>query len=182
MSSNQTDQETRHIDRGAILSSSDQSSCDQSHLRGLIRSQSGLVSTLELLWSYQAVLQADVNFARLFDIPLSSALKLQGLESLFRHNLNVIEKHHSESVILWVDVVLSSTYESEQQSDGSYQIRVDKGKVLVSKEDHEFIMTGLPRQLVNPRSYPCDVASEINAVRLTHSQIAPWMDLASECL
>jgi hypothetical protein len=60
---------------------------------------------------------------------------------------------------------------------------VDKGRALleVSKEDHDFIATGLPRQLIDPHSYPCDVALEINTIKLARSQIAPWRDLALQC-
>jgi hypothetical protein len=156
----------------------------QSQLRHLILPEKRLLSTLELLQSYQTVLQADMNLARLFDIPLTSDLKAEGLGSLFsKCKPHVLETDQAGCTIHWADVVLSRTYESKQQSDGSHHVRVDKGRALleVSKEDHDFIATGLPRQLVDPHSYPSDVVSEINIVKLTRSQIAPWRDLALQC-
>ncbi|KAJ5449500.1 uncharacterized protein N7458_005949 [Penicillium daleae] len=119
-----------------------------------------------------------MNLARLFEVPLASDLKAERLQSLFTEsNPRASETDQARCTIHWADVVLSSTYESEQQADGNYYVRVDKGKVEVSKQDHEFITTGLPRQIADPYLYPSDVASEVNIVKLTRSQIAPWRDL-----
>lgn len=154
----------------------------RSYLRHLVLPETALRSTLELLQSYQTVLQADMNLARLFEVPLASDLKAERLQSLFTEsNPRALEADQARCTIHWADVVLSSTYESEQQADGNYHVRVDKGKVEVSKQDHEFITTGLPRQIADPHSYPSDVASEVNIVKLTRSQIAPWRDLTERC-
>lgn len=163
-----------------------ENACDtpyvQSYLRGFRSSENSLAKTLELLQSYRAVLEADVNFAQLFNVPLSSSVKAEGVEHLFRHKLHVLETNQAGCMILWTDVIRSTTYEPTQKSNGSYHIQVDKGKVSVSKEDHDFIATGLPRQLVNPHSYPCDVASEIEIVEFTRSQIIRWKDLSLQCV
>jgi hypothetical protein len=43
-------------------------------------------------------------------------------------------------------------YDPKQQDTGKYDVRIDKENALVelSKEDHEFIDTKLPRQLIDP--------------------------------
>ncbi|KAI3240766.1 hypothetical protein DTO012A7_2465 [Penicillium roqueforti] len=179
MSPDQRSQRPQRIER-ETLSSSTWDLHDQSHLRHLVLPGKSLLFTLELLQSYQTVLQADMNLTRLFHIPLTSDLKADGLDTLFsKRRPHVLEADPAGCTIHWADVVLSATYDPKQQSDSNHHARVDKCKALVevSKEDHDFIATGLPRQLVDPHSYPCDVASEINIVKLTRSQIAPWKDL-----
>lgn len=105
----------------------------RSYLRHLVPPERTLRSTLELLQSYQTVLQADKNLARLFEVPLASDLKAERLQSLFTEkNPRVLEADQARCTIHWADVVLSLTYESEQQTDGNYHVRVDKGKVEVS--------------------------------------------------
>lgn len=175
--------EAQRIEREALRSSAGDSHA-QSHLAHLTLPEKRLLSILELLQSYQTVLQADMNLARLFHIPLTSDLKAEGLGSLFsKRKPHVLEADQAGCTIQWADVVLSRTYESKRQSDGNHHVGVDKDRALLemSKEDHDFIATGLPRQLIDPHSYHCDVASEIYIVKLTRPQIAPWRDLTLQC-
>ena len=174
-----TNQQFQRTGSTGDIQASGRISYDRTYLRGFAPSEKSLVSTLELLQSYQTVLEADVNLAQLFDLPLNSSVRLEGVESLFRHNLRVLETDQEGCMIRWADVVRSSFYEATPQSDGHYYVRVDKGTVLVSKEDHDFIETGLPQQPVNPHSYPGDVAAEIEIARVTRSQLAPWKVLSS---
>ncbi|KAJ6101767.1 hypothetical protein N7486_004194 [Penicillium sp. IBT 16267x] len=119
--------------------------------------------------------QLHINLARLFVIPLTSDLKEEGLGSLFsKRKPHVLEADQAGCTLHWADVALSRAYESKRKSDGIHHVRVDKGRALleVSKEDHDFIATGLPRQLIDPHSYPCGVALEIDIAELTQSQTA----------
>jgi hypothetical protein len=180
----QRSQEPQRAESSDTLSSSTGNLNDQSHLRHFILAEKKLLSTIELLRSYHTVLQADTNLTRLLDLPFTSGLKAEGLGSLFSiPKPHMLEADSAGCTIHWADVVLSSTYESNQQSDGNHHVRVDKGKALleVAKEDHDFIATGLPRQIVDPHAYPCDVASEIDIVKLIRSQIAPWKRLTFKC-
>ncbi|CAI7649274.1 unnamed protein product, partial [Penicillium pancosmium] len=127
-----------------------------------------LLETLELLQSYQLILQADVNLANVLRIPLESDQKSKKLGELFsRKKPRILDPKQAEnSSIDWADVICSFPYDPKLQSDGSYHVQIDTTQVVVelSKKDHDFIATGLPWQLIDPQSYPCDVASEQRAV------------------
>lgn len=170
---------------GEHSSRSSTASMDQTCARRFLMSGEKLVSTLQWLQSYQIILQADVNHARLYQVPLASDLKTQGLKALFsRHKPKVLELEQVDgAAIHWADVVRSPTYCPELQDDGHYHVRVDKGNALVelSKADHDFIVTGIPQRLIDPHSYLCDVVSEIDTVRLAMAQIAPLKDITVQC-
>lgn len=148
-------------------------------------SEEKLVSTLGLLRSYQTVLQAGVYLTRLFGVPLTSDDKAAGISSLFStHEPLVLEIEQTEcSPIHWADVLRSPIYTPELQETGDYHVRIEKANALVilSKGDHDFIATGLPRQLIDPQSYPDDLISEINTVDLAMARVAPWRDIAVQC-
>lgn len=139
--------------------------------RHFCSSEKNLVGILVLLRSYQVVLQANFNFASLFGIPLESDRKATGLGALFSTpKPRILNAEQTRRTSLeWKDVVSSTKYGHELQKDGSYHVRVDDNDqtvVELSKGDHDFIATGLPRQLIDPQLYPSDVASE-RAIALT---------------
>ena len=166
-------------------SSTAEDSVDRHCSRYFNLSEKKLLATLELLRSYQIGLQADLNFARLFGIPLGSDQKAEGLGLLFsRHKPQVLETEpEGRTSIHRVDVVRSSTYDPELQSDGNYHVQIAKCKALVElgKSDHDFIATDLPRRLVDPQSYPCDVVSEINTVQSAMARVSPWKAITQQC-
>lgn len=139
--------------------------------RHFCSSEKNLIGILVLLRSYQVVLEANFNFASLFGIPLESDRKATGLGALFStpkpRILNTEQTRRTP--IEWKDIVSSTKYRPELQNDGSYHVRVDDNDqtvVELSKGDHDFIATGLPRQLIDPQLYPSDIASE-RAIALT---------------
>lgn len=82
---------------GEHNSRSSTASLDQTCARYFIMSGEKLSSTLQWLQSYQVILQAEVNHARLFQVPLASDLKAQGLGALFnRPNPKVLEVEQEE--------------------------------------------------------------------------------------
>lgn len=176
-------QESPGIRSGQIDNTSAEASANQPYARAFKLSEQKLASTLDLLRSYQVVLQAGVNLARLFQVPLTSDLKASELGHLFDSlSPRVLEvEHGAHGTVHWADVVRGPKYAPERQDDGKYHVRLDKGNALVelSGRDHETVMTGMPRQLIDPYSYPSDVVSELNIVKLAMAQIAPWKDTAS---
>ncbi|KAJ5292218.1 hypothetical protein N7478_001469 [Penicillium angulare] len=149
--------------------------------RFFIPSEFNLTSTLELLLSYQTVLQADINLARLFEFPLASDHKAAGLASLFTSTEPCVLgiEEISDASISWADVVRSPLYDAELQGNGTYHVRIQKGNALLelSKVDHDFIGTKIPRQLVDPHSYLSDLVSEITATQSTFEHITSWQEI-----
>lgn len=158
---------------------------DQSFMRCFKSDKENLISTLELLRSHQVVLQAGFNLASLFGVPLTSDLKAQGLNHLFSEPVpRLVEADQIEQVpVQWSDVVRSFDYEPKLQENGKYHVHIDKGRTLVelSKNDHEFIETGIPWQIIDPQSYPSDIVSEIETAKSVMAEIAPWKDIVLKC-
>lgn len=77
------------------------------------QSKMKLLDTLELLQSYQVILQADVNLANVLGIPLESDQKSKKLGELFsRKKPRILDPTQAESSsIEWADVVFSIPYE-----------------------------------------------------------------------
>lgn len=185
MHSDRGSQESQAIGSGPTDDILTEASANQPYARCFKLSEEKLTSTLELLWSYQVVLRADVNLARLFQVPLTSDLKASELGHLFDSlspRVLEIEQGGYDS-IHWADVVRAPGYAPERQDDGKYHVRLDKGNALVelSGRDHETVMTGMPRQLIDPYSYPSDVFSELNTVKLAMAHIAPWKNITVQC-
>ncbi|KAJ5566724.1 uncharacterized protein N7459_010106 [Penicillium hispanicum] len=140
-----------------------------------------LVSILEFLQPYQTVLQAGIYLSRVFGLPLISDIKASGISSLFSKCApQILEIEQAEcSTVNWVDILRSPIYNPQLQENGEYHVRIEKANALVilSKDDHDFIATGLPRQLIDPQSYPGDLTSEMNTVKLAIAQISHWKAL-----
>lgn len=142
-----------------------------------------LQSLGELFKSYEIALQAGANLAQVFAIPLASDQKAAGIgplfNSLYPQTLQVEET--CDSPVNWSDVIRSGVYDAEFQHHGKYHVRIEKGNALLelSKADHDFLLTGIPRQLLDPHSYPSDIALEINATELALKQMTHWKDIIS---
>jgi hypothetical protein len=142
-------------------------------------------SFLELLRSYQVVLQSDKWIAQLFDLPLASDLHANKLSHLFSIPQPQIKECTATAAIpvQWADIARIPIYAPTRQEDGSYHLLLPDGKILVklSKFDHDLMVTEIPRKVVDPKSYPCDMSAEIKATRLAKAQITLWKDLLLEC-
>ncbi|KAJ5737315.1 uncharacterized protein N7483_002440 [Penicillium malachiteum] len=143
-----------------------------------------LETGLKLSQSYRTMLYAGTNFARLLNIPLSSDQKATRLDLLFGSpGPKVVQSENvSGSSIRWVDVVQSLVYDPVLQDNGEYHVRIEKNNAIVelSKTNYDFIRTTIPRQLVDPHSYPGDLLLEVNAVQLTFEQISQWNNLSAQ--
>ena len=176
--------ETHDVPQSSLSTGGD--SVNQSITQYFSLSEEKLISVLELLRSHQAVSQAGVSLARLFRVPLGSDLKAASIGPLFsRPEPQVLEVEQMGcTTVHWADVLRSPIYDPKLQHNGKYRVRIDQGNALVelSKKDYEFINTKLPRQIIDPQSYPSDLTSEINTVKIAIAQIAPWQDIAAQCL
>lgn len=140
---------------------------------------------VDLLESYRTVLDSDVNLAQVFGVPLVSDSKAAVLNLLFtREKPQVVRVGQSSNHdINWADVLRSTPYDATLQENGNYHVQIEKGDALieVTKEDHDFILTEIPRQLINPHSYPGDIALETSALKSVIDQLTFWQDSAFRC-
>jgi hypothetical protein len=84
--------------------------------------------------------------------------------------------------VRWLDIVLAPTYTPERREDGYYYVQLDgrKGLIRITESDHNFIESGLPQKLINPRSYPSDVQSEEETMRLVEELLLDLNERASQ--
>ncbi|KAL2801651.1 hypothetical protein BJX63DRAFT_416824 [Aspergillus granulosus] len=147
--------------------------------------QQRLQSTLELSQSLAAVLEGYNSLARHFNIPLASDTMAGKIDPLFG-NLQLVKDDEGEvdNDIRWLDIVLAPTYKPERREDGYYYLQLDgrKGLIRVSEADHNFIESGLPQKLINPRSYPSDVQSEEDTMRVVEGLLLNLNELASQII
>ncbi|KAJ6004684.1 hypothetical protein N7540_013053 [Penicillium herquei] len=159
---------------------------DQIVARFFSPTKANLQAVVELSHSYKTVLHAGVNFARFLNIPLSSDQMASRLDLLLGSTgPKVVQSGTvSESPICWIDVIQSLVYDPDLQDDGHYHVRIEKSNAIVaiSKANYEFINTTIPRQLVDPHSYPSDLLLEVNAMQLAFEQISHWKSLSAQCV
>jgi hypothetical protein len=119
--------------------------------------------TLDLLQSLAAILKGDNSLARHFEIPLASDMMAGKINPLFG-NIQLVKNNEGEinNGICWLGIVLAPIYMPERREDGYYYLQLDgrKGLIWITELDHNFIESGFPQKLINPRSYPSDVQSE----------------------
>jgi hypothetical protein len=139
--------------------------------------------TLELSQSLAAVLEGENSLARHFNIPLASDTMAGKIDSLFG-NIQLVQDDQGEvdNDIRWLDIVLARTYTPKRREDGYYYLQLNgrKGLIQVAESDHNFIKSGLPQKLINPRFYPSDVQSEEETMRLVEELLLNLNELASQ--
>jgi hypothetical protein len=105
------------------------------------------------------------------------------VENLFGE-LRILEDENGEldNDIRWIDVLLALTYEPTPQEDGSLHLRLDgrKGLIKMSTSDHGLIKTGIPQQLLNPRTYKSDVLAERATMKLVEQELEFSNKVASQ--
>jgi hypothetical protein len=145
--------------------------------------QQRLRLTLELSQSLAAVLEGENSLARHFNIPLASDAMAGKIDSLFG-NIQLVEDDQGEvdNNIRWLDIVLATTYTPKRGEDGFHYLQLDgrKGLIRVTESDHNFIESGLPQKLIDPRFYPSDVQSEEETMRLVEVLLLNLNELASQ--
>ncbi|KAH8430208.1 uncharacterized protein LDX57_007877, partial [Aspergillus melleus] len=89
-----------------------------------------------------------------------------------------------DNTICWLDVVLASSYNPARREDGCYYLQLDgrSGLIRVSESDHNFIESGLPQKLIDPRSYPRDVKSEEETMQLVGGLLLNLNKVASQII
>jgi hypothetical protein len=99
-------------------------------------------------------------------------------------NIQLVKNNEGEvdNDIRWLDIVLAPAYTPERREDGYYYLQLDgrKGLIRITESDHNFIESGLPQKLINPRSYPSDVQSEEVTMRLVEGLLLNLNELASQ--
>lgn len=147
-------------------------------LRHFYPSRQKLLFVRELLRSYQARLDGDNSFARMFNVPLMSDVLAERIARLFSESRpKVLEACNDD--INWVDVVRECLVEVKRHDNGMYQYYLPKRKALVemSEFDHCLVLSGIPRQLVHPKSHPSDVQAERRTLELLAKEISSWNDI-----
>ncbi|KAJ6033856.1 pectate lyase superfamily protein domain-containing protein [Penicillium canescens] len=153
---------------------------EQVRLRHFYPSRQKLLFVLEILRSYQAMLHGDNSFARFFNVPLMSDVLAERIVSLFSEaRPKILEACNHD--INWADVVRERLFEVKRHENGKYQYYLPKRKALVemSEFDHCLILSGIPRQLVHPKSHSSDVQAERSTLELIAKEIASWNDILS---
>ncbi|KAF7177422.1 hypothetical protein CNMCM7691_005627 [Aspergillus felis] len=144
-----------------------------------------LRSVLELSRAQVAVLRGEYSLARYFNVPFASDSIAERVENLFGE-LRVLKDENGEldNGIRWIDVLLAPTYEPTPQEDGSLHLRLDgrKGLIKMSTSDHDLIKTGIPQQLLNPRTYESDVLAERETMKLVEQELAFLNEVASQII
>ena len=161
---------------------SSRESCEEKiRLRHFYPSRQRLLFVHELLWSYQTMLQRDNSFARVFNVPLVSDVLAAKVARLFSEaRPKVLEAYHED--VSWVDVVREGSIEVKRHDSGKYQYFLPKRRVLLemTEFDHSLILSGIPRQLIHPRSHPSDVQAERNTLDLMAKELSSWNDIIVE--
>ncbi|KAJ5704359.1 hypothetical protein N7536_000048 [Penicillium majusculum] len=86
--------------------------------------------------------------------------------------------------INWLDVVKERNYQAEYKGDGFYHFHMrDRGVIVqLSAFQHNMILSGLIRKLVQPWSYERDVQTELNTLALTAEMVSRMNQLASQVI
>ena len=158
---------------------SSRESCEEKiRLRHFYPSRQRLLFVRELLRSYQAMLQEDNSFARAYNVPLMSDVLAEKVVRLFSEaRPKILEACHDD--VSWVDIVRERSIEVKRHDSGKYQYFLPNRRVLleISEFDHSLILSGIPRQLIHPKSHPNDVQAERNTLDLMAKELSSWNDI-----
>jgi hypothetical protein len=125
------------------------------------------------------------SFAGFLKIPLISDDLVAAIERMFgTPKPCVIQAQNDEASanISWLDVVKERNYQAEYKGNGVYHFHMQDSGVIVylSAFQHNMILSGLPRKLVQPWSYEKDVQTELNTLALAAEMTTILNKLASE--
>jgi hypothetical protein len=118
------------------------------------------------------------------NIPLMSDILAEKISYLFsevRPHIRDSEDKDSDNCISWVDVVREDPFEVERH-DEKYRFRLSdrQGVFEMTQFDYDFILSGLPRKLINPQTHTGDILAEISAIDLLTSEMRAWRGVAAE--
>ncbi|KAJ5230991.1 hypothetical protein N7489_011699 [Penicillium chrysogenum] len=127
------------------------------------------------------------SFAGFLNVPLISDVLVKTIEMMFEAPKPCVLQLQNDEVsanINWLDVVKEKNYQAEYKGNGIYHFHMwDRGViVLLSAFQHNMILSGLPRKLVQPWSYEKDVQTELNTLALAAEMTSLVNELASEII
>lgn len=125
------------------------------------------------------------SFAGLLNVPLISDVLAKSIEVMFeaaKPCVVQLQNDEASANISWLDVVKERNYQAEYEGNGIYHFHMqDKGVIIrLSTFQHNMILSGLPRKLVQPWSYEKDVRTELNILALAAEMTSLLNELASE--
>ncbi|CAG7934171.1 unnamed protein product [Penicillium olsonii] len=150
-------------------------------------SQDTLSFVLEQSQSHLKALAGHESFAGFLDVSLMSDVLAKKTEVIFEAPSPCIfrsENGAASANISWLDVVKEKDYQAEHQGNGVYHFHMrDQGVIVqLSSFQHNMILSGLPRQLVQPWSYEKDVQMELCTLALAAEMTSTMNQLASEVI
>ncbi|KXG52954.1 uncharacterized protein PGRI_000040 [Penicillium griseofulvum] len=149
--------------------------------------QDKLSLVLEHSRSHFRALAGRESFAGFLNVPLISDALGKTIEVMFEASKPcVLQLHNDEASpnINWLDVVKERNYEAEYKGNGTYHFHMrDRGVIVqLSAFQHNMVLSGLPRKLIQPWSYEKDVQTELNTLALTAEMTSQMNQLASEII
>ena len=135
--------------------------------------------------SHFSALAGRESFAGFLNVPLISDVLVKTIEVMFdAPKPCVVQPQNDEASanISWLDVVKERNYQAEYKGNGIYHFHMQDSGVIVhlSAFQHNMILSGLPRKLVQPWSYEKDVQTELNTLALAAEMTTLLNELASE--
>ncbi|OQE76214.1 hypothetical protein PENNAL_c0069G02399 [Penicillium nalgiovense] len=137
--------------------------------------------------SHFSALAGRESFAGFLNVPLISDVLVKTIEVMFgAPKPCVVQPQNDEASanISWLDVVKERNYQAEYKGNGIYHFHMQDSGVIVhlSAFQHNMILSGLPRKLVQPWSYEKDVQTELNTLALAAEMTTLLNELASEVI
>ncbi|CAG7932882.1 unnamed protein product [Penicillium olsonii] len=137
--------------------------------------------------SHFSALAGRESFAGFLNVPLISDALVKTIEVMFDAPKPCVVQPQSDEAsanISWLDVVKERNYQAEYKGNGIYHFHMQDSGVIVhlSAFQHNMILSGLPRKLVQPWSYEKDVQTELNTLALVAEMTTLLNELASEVI
>ncbi|KAJ6019978.1 hypothetical protein N7522_000053 [Penicillium canescens] len=146
-----------------------------------------LSSVLQRSRSHFTALAERESFAAFLSVPLISDVPVKKIEGMFetpKPRVLLLQNDEASANINWLDVVKEKNYQAEYKGNGNYHFHMLDWGVIVqlSAFQHNMILSGLPRKLVQPWSYEKDVQTELSTLALAAEMTSLENHLASEVI
>ncbi|KAJ6033853.1 uncharacterized protein N7446_007855 [Penicillium canescens] len=137
--------------------------------------------------SYLRALAGRESFAGFLNVSLMSDILVKRTEVIFdAPSPCVLQSENGEAStnISWLDVVKAKNYQAEHTGNGVYHFHMrDRGVIVqLSTFQHNMLLSGLPRKLVQPWSYEKDVQMEMYTLALAAEMTSLMNQFASEVI
>ncbi|KAJ5704406.1 hypothetical protein N7536_000095 [Penicillium majusculum] len=137
--------------------------------------------------SHYRALAGRESFAGFLNVPLISDVLVKTIEAMFeapKPCVLQLQTGEASANIDWLDVVKERNCQAEYKGNEIYHFHMrDRGVIVqLSAFQHNMILSGLPRKLVQPWSYERDVQTELNTLALTAEMVSRMNQLASQVI